>query len=183
MEDFEFTNMVNDHHHASNNYYNFGRKVDAPKQVRKVAPEHKEKYDSKKIIAATLAGVVATVGVIATAIMHKDWKNNTNYCNLTNKEATTFSDYVTIGPKTETIYVELEGEKYMFSDMEEGLQLYNAAVLNEHETAGIDKKEDFIKDNYENYLVYVGEQLQFGNEISAEDYIDYKLEELSKGAR
>ena len=122
---------------------NFGRKVNSRPEIRKIREEQKNNYNNKKSLALVLAGVLASgIAIGVASDMHKDWKNNTNYCNLTNQEETSFGEYVTEGPRTKTVYVELEDEKYTFGNKEEGLELYNAAVLNEYETSGVDKKKN-----------------------------------------
>lgn len=183
MEDFE--KMVNDHHQEVQNKEvqngNFNRKADQEKRTTKVAENNKNK--SLKILATTLAGVVITTGVVAVGVIQKDWKNNTNYCNLTNQETTDLVEFVTTGPKTKTVYVELYGDTYTFGSFDEGLELKKAAILNEYETSGVDKPEEFVEDNYENYLVFVGEKRENNEKIDGGEYIDYVIEEKSKGAR
>ncbi len=175
MEDFE--KMVNDHHES------FKRQVDQEKNTKKLNEEQKNKTSHLNTIALALVGVIAVSSVAAAGVIQKDWKNNTNYCNLTNQETTDLVEFVTHGPKTKTVYVELYGEKYTFGSFDEGLELKKAAILNEYETSGVDKPEEFVEDNYENYLVFVGEKLENNEKIDGEEYVDYVIEEKSKGAR
>lgn len=181
MEDFE--RIVNSNH---------DRKVMEDINFKRVVKEREEKrrdFETKKSkkrkqLALALAGIAATTTVSATVFnIGKDWQNNTDYCNLTGQETTNIFEYFQNGPKTKTVYVVLEGETYTFGNKDMGIELYSAAVLNEHETSGVDKKEDFIKENYEDYLGYVKEQLESGEKISGEDYIEYIMDQNSKGAR
>lgn len=144
----------------------------------------KEQEMKKKVLAGALAVSIVTMGLAVTSKMYDDWVHNTKYCELTGKEVTdNFGEYLFGNVKTNTTDFELYGNVYTFGSIDEKMELEKAAILNQHETNGIDNPESFCEENYEDYLAYVGEVLEDGQRVDGSEYLDYMFKEHTKGVK